>query len=182
MSSADYQAYVQAEQEECRRRANAYQGVIPDAGAVSEHLSIDHLERLLSGPLTQDLRTLYLKEYDEIRASLRALALVGMTRKDMYDHASQEMQMDRERLAGSVSFNRYYATRFKKDAPKVFKEKLEAEEVEFQNRKNEVVDRIRAEVGAMGSKVTDKDVVRKAMKSTGGVNSRGMSTGVKEID
>ena len=181
MSSADYQAFVQSEIEECKRRANAYQGVVPDAGAAAEHMSIDHLDKLLSGPLSQDLRTLYLKEYDEIRASLRALALVGMTRKDLYDNASHEMRMDRERLASSSAFNRYFSTKIKKDAPSKLNEQLDADDIEYQNRKNEVVDRIRAEQGSSTTTLSDADMVKQAMRANGSVNSRGVSVGTKEI-
>jgi len=181
MSSADYQAFVQSEIEECKRRASVYQGTLPESDPVSEHMSIDHLDALLSGPLTQDLRTIYLKEYDEIRSSIRAIALVNMSRKDFYDNASQEMILDRERLAKSSSINQSSVTSYKRDAPKEFVKKLEEQESEYRDRKSQVIDRVKAENNSASKGLGDKDMLKKAMSAVDGVSGKGISTGRKEI-
>lgn len=177
MSSADYKAYVQAERQECDRLTRVYQGAEQDKQAPTEHLTIDHLAALLTTPLPQDLRSLYLRQYDEIRSNQRALAIAGMSRKDFYDVASQEMLLEKQRLADSVSFDNYIDTQLQRELPEESKLNLEQMNQVFAQRKNEILSRIRASAQDTGgrSSLTDAELTRYVMQNIDGVSSKGVS-------
>lgn len=177
MSSADYRAYIQAEIEECRRLSDVYQGVDHDINPPAEHIAIDHLDSLLSAGVPRDLYSLYLREYDELRATQRAVAIGRMSRKDFYDVAAQEVLIEREFLSSKLSFNTYFANQFLKDSAETFKAELEEETADYVKRKNEAVDRLKVQSGkSSGSNFTDEDLIKVSMRNVPNVNSKGVST------
>jgi hypothetical protein len=182
MSSIDYRAYVQAEVEECKRNAALYQGDgVPDTGAV-EHLTTEGLEQLLTSEIPLELRTLYLQEYDDIRAIIRAAGLANMTRKDFYDHASHSALKDREYLADSLARNAYTETLILQEVDDGLRQELDDINEELASNKNEVQDRLREGGKDTSSSVDSRDVVKRSMESVEGVNSRGVSTGVTRAE
>ena len=183
MSSADYKAFTQAEIEERKRLADVYQGVVADKGAPAEHLSIDHLEVLLSGPLPRDLRALYMREYDDMRAVQRAVAMVNLSRKDFYDDAAQTMIRERELLSAFLALSTTVAPVFLRGMTEEFKSNLGSQAEEFEQRKNEVVDRLKVSGGLSAeAPIDDECIVRTMMKDVPGTNNRGVSTGIKTVE
>ena len=181
MSSPDFKAFIQAEAEECARLAGSYQGAdVANSGPV-EHLTTGGLEELLTAEIPVELRMMYLQEYDEIRAAMRAVAMVQMTRKDCYDNASQVVLKDRAFLADSLAFNSYNQLLMLEDITDTERAEFDAREAEMETKKSQVRDRLQTEGKSTTSDIDDSDVIRKAMTGVSGVNSRGVSTGIKEI-
>lgn len=182
MSSVDYKAFVQSEVEECARKSDIYVGAQDDLGAPAEHFSIEHLDALLSRSIPRELRAMYLAEYADIRAGIRALAVIGLTRSDFFDHAAQMSISDREFLRESMARNSYISALAKRGfSVNSLSEFLELE-TEYESRKSEVEDRTKSENGVPSNlSLSDKDIVRAAMKDTQSSNSRGVSSGRKQV-
>ena len=180
MSSADFRAFTQAELEEQERLANVYQGMELDLGPPAEHFSIDHLEQLLAMPLSLDLRSLYLSEYSDLRAGIRALAITGLDRKDFYDDASQTALRERVFLATTAARQEFLAAQYKKNLDGDSLATLSDLQDEYDSRKSESEQRLQVE-GDLNAEaaLTDSDIVRVAMKEVDGVSSRGVSTSKK---
>ena len=124
-----------------------------------------------------------MQEYYDIRAAMRAAAADLLGRKDFYTIASQE-EINTAKLHGtSLSVDDLVSKTYLKDLSPATKEVVEEIEAEYEARKNEVVDRIRAR-NNMGSDVdiSHVDIVRLAMRDVVGVNSKGVSTSLKRID
>ena len=182
MSSADFRAFVQAELDECQRRADLYQGAQSDLGAPAEHFAIDHLERLLSMSISEELRTLYMAEYSDMRAAMRAIAVCGLTRKDFYDEASYVAIREQHFLRAEVASRTAAGSQFRRRLGADLQAQLADLDLEYETRKNEIIDRLHAAGGVPSSEtLTDADVVREAMKDVPGVNARGVSTSIKRI-
>jgi len=183
LSSADYKAFIQAEIEERKRLSDVYQGVAVDKGASAEHLSIEHLEVLLSGSLPRDLRALYLREYDDMRAVQRCIGMVNLTRKDFYDDAAQTMIREREFLSSLLAYSTVVGQAFLQGMDDDFRETFESQAEEYEQRKSEVVDRLKVSGGLSAeAPIDDECVIRTVMKDVPGTNNRGVSTGVKTIE
>ena len=180
MSSVDYQTFNLAEAEERSRLAKVYQGAETDSAPAVEHLSIEHLDRLLSSSIPIELRALYLQEYDDMRAATRAIAMCNLTRKDYYDYASQQALNDVALLSISLASNTVISQQLLKTAPESVQTFLQDLESEYTAKKNEVVDRLKNLSGLFSEdRLSDSDFVRISMKDTDNTTPRGTSTSVK---
>jgi len=176
-SSVDYRAYCEASVRELSRLTRVYLGSEDDKVLEAQHLNIDHLDKLLSGPLSPALRSLYMQEYSEIRAYLRAVAVVGLTRRDHYLDAATKAAYDSANLRDSAAFNESLGAAFMGALPEELKTSLSGLEAECVDRKTEVTSRLEAAGGFSSDQAgpTPQDVVRAAMAGTQGVSNNGVS-------
>jgi len=176
MSSVDFRAYCEARSREAERFARVYMGFEDDQTPFTEHLTIDHLDALLTGALTQNLRSLYMREYSEMRASMRATAESLMTRRDYYVHATAKMADEVTYLRNAVSFNESLGTYLQSVLPQENQDTFDALESTYIGRKNEVISRIQANSGLNGEGTpTPEEVVKNAMQGVPGVNNKGVA-------
>lgn len=174
--SVDYRVYCQAASEEAKRLTKVYQGAEDDQALASQHLLSAHLDRLLAGDLTQALRSYYNQQRDILRANMRALALVHLTRRDYYAHASHVALREADRFASSIAYVEELGRVLASPAPPALRETLANLEDEYAAKKIETELEVRAH-GGLGSAVGTRpeDTLRVAVGQTPGVNSRGVS-------
>lgn len=178
-SSVDYRVFCEASARELERLTRVYMGAEDDEAPAAEHLVVDHLDALLSGPLTPALRTLYMQEYSEMRAALRAAAITSLSRRDYYLDATATATYGASQLRDALAFNEMVATGLVNALDSDSQKTLADLESEYIDRKNEVIDRLEAESGFSGEDgPTIEDVLRSSMQGKPGVNNKGVSTTV----
>lgn len=176
-SSVDYRAFCEASVRELARLSRVYSGAEDDRPLAAEHYMVDHLDRLLSSTLTPALRTLYMQEYTELRAGLRAVAVVHLSRKDYYTDAALQTDYDSTNLRDSLTFNETIGTAYVAALDTISQQILADLETEYIARKSEVGSRLQANSGFSSDTdaPTPEEVVRAAMQNIPGVSNKGVS-------
>ena len=177
-SSIDYRVYVQGEIEEANRLTRVFQGDENDRGVAAEHYTVDHLPKLLTTGISKNLASMYTREYTNMRASMRALAVSSLTRKDFYDAASQEELNRARKLSQSLAVNDELSKILTKHLLEHESNLLTEIEESTTQAKNATLDRIREASGATQElTVSAEDVLRAALSERDDVNGRGVSRG-----
>jgi hypothetical protein len=158
--------------------ARVYLGAEDDQPLSAEHYAIDHLDSLLAGSLSPALRSLYSQEYSELRAAMRALAVVGLTRKDYYNDAAKQANLDAVSLRDALAFNEIVGTTFVASLDETLQGTLGDLEATHIDRKTEIVSRLQAASGFNSNNAAPlpEEIVRAAMTEVPGVNPKGVSS------
>ena len=175
-SSVDFRAFCQAEIEEHQRLMRVYQGEESDRGVAAEHFMIAHLDDLLKKGLTPSQLALYTKEYNDLRAAMRAVAICGLKRQDYYTAATHQAQRMQAYYAAVVSAHMTVGEAYLRSLQEDDQADLQSRDEQFQQTKSEVVQRVEAGSGfTSNDPPVASDIVREALRSNPDATSRGVS-------
>ena len=181
-SSVDFRAFCQAEIEEQQRLIRVYQGEESDRGVAAEHFMVAHLDDLLKKGLTKAQLALYTREYGDLRASMRAVAICGLKRQDYYTAASHQARRVQSYYAAVASAHQTTGEGYLRALSETDQEDLRSRDEQFQQTKSEVVQRVQAGAGFSGTEPPKvRDVVREALRSDTNSTSRGLSKESKGV-